>query len=82
MLENNDEPKVSYTYEERMAIATIRKSMLKKPEIISVIMEGGSYALAERVLVQAKTELAQLLEVSQAFVAAASVLAKQQKEEK
>jgi hypothetical protein len=70
----------AYTYEERMAINVIRKAMLKKPEIISVIMEGGSYAMAERVLLKAKGELAQLLEVNRAFVAAASVLAKQQKE--
>ena len=70
----------AYTYEERMAINTIRKSMLKKPEIISVIMKDGSYPMAERVLIQARDELAQLLEVNRAFVAAASVLAKQQKD--
>jgi hypothetical protein len=76
-----DETKpVGYTYEERIAINTIRKSMLKKPEIIAQIMEGGSYAMAERVLLKAKDELSQLLEVNRAFVAAASVLAKQQKE--
>jgi len=69
----------AYTYEERMAINTIRKSMLKKPEIIATIMEGGSYAMAERVLIKARDELAQLLEVNRAFVATASVLAKQQK---
>ena len=68
-----------YSYEERMAINTIRKSMLKKPELISHIMEGGSYAMAERVLLKARDELAQLLEVNRAFVAAASVLAEQQK---
>jgi hypothetical protein len=69
----------AYTYEERMAINTIRNSMRSKPEIISHIMEGGSYAMAERVLLKARDELAQLLEVNRAFVAAASVLAEQQK---
>jgi hypothetical protein len=78
-----DETKpVSYTYEERIAINTIRKSMLTKPEIIAHIMKDGSYAMAERVLLKASDELAQLLEVNRAFVAAASVLAKQQKESK
>lgn len=77
----SEEKKVAYTYEERMAIQTIRKSMLKKPEIIAEIMDGGSYSMAERVLLKAKDELAQLLEVSRAFVAAASTLAKQQKEQ-
>lgn len=77
----SEEKKVAYTYEERMAIQTIRKSMLKKPEIIAEIMDGGSYSMAERVLLKAKDELAQLLEVSRAFVAAAGALAKQQKEQ-
>jgi len=63
-----------------MAINTIRKSMRSKPEIIAEIMKDGSYAMAERVLLTAKGELSQLLEVNRAFVAAASVLAKQQKD--
>lgn len=72
---------VAYTYEERMAIQTIRKSMMKKPEIVSEIMKNGSYAMAERALLQARNEIKQLLEVTQAFTAAAAVLAKQQKEQ-
>ena len=70
----------AYTYEERMAINTIRKSMRSKPEIIAEIMKDGSYAMANSVLVKARDELAQLLEVNRAFIAAASVLAKQQKD--
>ena len=70
----------AYTIQEIEAINVIRKSMLTKPEIIDRIMKDGSYAMAERVLLKAKDELAQLLEVNRAFVAAASVLAKQQKE--
>jgi hypothetical protein len=78
-----DETKpVGYTYEERIAINTIRKSMLKKPEIIARIMDGAAHEMAARVLLKAKDELSQLLEVNRAFVAAASVLAKQQKESK
>ena len=72
--------KVHFTYEERNAIAVVRKSMRSKPEIITEIMKGGSYALAERVLIQAKTELNQQFEVNRAFIAAASELAKQHKE--
>jgi hypothetical protein len=78
-----DETKpVAYTYEERIAIKQIRESMLKKPEIIARIMDGAAHELAARVLLKAKDELSQLLEVNRAFVAAASVLAKQQKESK
>lgn len=71
---------VYYTYDELTAIRQIRKSMRKKPEIIAKIMEGASREMASRVLIQAKTELGQLLEVSRAFSAAAGVLAKQPKE--
>jgi hypothetical protein len=73
---------VHYTLQEIEAINTIRASMLKKPEIIDRIMKDGSYAMAERVLLKARDELSQLLEVNRAFVAAASTLAKQQKESK
>lgn len=72
---------VVYTYEERMAIQTIRESMMKKPEIVTEIMKGIGYGSAEAILVQAKQELEQAHAVVQAFVAAASVLAKKQKDE-
>ena len=71
--------RTDYSYEERGAIAVIRKAMLKKPEIITEIMRDQAYAQAGRLLMQAKTELAQLLEVNRAFIAAASILAKKQK---
>ena len=73
---------VWYTIDEIKAIDTIRKAMRTKPEIIARIMKDGSYAMAERVLLGAQDELSQLLEVNRAFVAAASTLAKQQKESK
>ena len=78
---NSPEPqKVYFSYEERNAIAVIRKAMLRKPEIINEIMKGSAHDMAVRVLIQAETELEQLLEVNRAFVAAASTLAKQEKE--
>ena len=70
---------VSYTMEERQAIVVIRKSMLKKPEIIEEIMKNGAYELAQRVLLKTRDELNQLLEVNRAFSTAAAVLAKKQK---
>jgi hypothetical protein len=74
--------KVHFTYEERNAIAVVRKSMRSKPEIITEIMKDLAHAQAADVLLHAKKELTQLLEVNRAFVAAASMLAKQQKERK
>jgi hypothetical protein len=76
---NEDEPTVTYTLDERKAINLIRKTMLRKPEIIQEIMRDTSYQLAERVLLQAKEELVQLLAVNRAFITAASTLVKQQK---
>jgi len=69
----------AYTIQEIEAIRVIRKSMLTKPEIINRIMQGGSREMAARVLVQAKDELAQLLEVNRAFIAASSALVKLEK---
>ena len=74
--------KTQYTYEEREAIQTIRKAMLKKPQIIELIMKDTSRAMAQRVLLKARDELGQLLEVNRAFVAAASTLVKAEKQEK
>lgn len=68
------------SYEERHALNTLRKSMRHKPWLIEELMKDMAYTQAASILMQAGTELTQLLEVNRAFVAAASVLAKQQKE--
>jgi hypothetical protein len=72
--------KLTLNYEERQAIAVIRKSMRSKPEIITYLMDGQSHAMAAEVLLKAKDELTCLLEVNRAFVAASSALVKQDKE--
>ena len=76
-----EEKKITtYNYEERNAIIVIRNVMRKKPDIIAEIMQGGSKEMAHRVLLKARDELAQLLEVNQAFIAAAAALDKKEKE--
>lgn len=72
----------AFTHEERDAIRVIRKAMLRKPEIIAAIFKDQAYTQAHSLLLQAKVELAQLLEVNRAFVAAAGVLAEKQKADK
>lgn len=69
-----------YSYDERNAIIVIRAAMLKKPHIIEEIMHNASRDMALRVLLKARDELAQLLEVNRAFVAASTALVKQEKE--
>lgn len=70
----------NYTYEERMAIILIRKSMIKKPDIITEIMKDAALQHANAVLLLAKTDLEQLLVVNRAFIAAAKTLVEHQKE--
>ena len=72
--------KLALTYDEQQAIAVIRKAMKTKPEIITYLMDGQSYAMAAKVLLKAQDELAQLLEVNRAFIAASLALVKQDKE--
>lgn len=82
-IETEPKPKpkpIQYTYEERQAIAVVRKSMRAKPEIVTEIMRDAGYEMASRVLIQTQKELNQLLAVSQAFSEAASVIAKHQQE--
>lgn len=70
---------MNYTYEERNAIAVLRKAMVKKPEIITELMKGQSKELASRVLLQARDELNMLLAATQAFAAAAKTLVDHEK---
>lgn len=72
-----DDVKASLTYEERQALAVLRKAMKRKPHIAAALMEGMGKEVAVTVLLQAKTEMAALLEVSRAFTTAAGVLAKE-----
>ena len=63
-------------YEERQALAVIRKALKRKPELAAAIMDGMSKEVATTVLLQTKKELDDLLAVSRAFSAAAGALAK------
>ena len=69
-----------YTYDERNAIALVRKTMLTKPEIIKEIMKDLPYLSSFNILQQAQRDLNQLLGVTQAFSEAAMAIMKQQKE--
>lgn len=68
------------TYEQRQAIATLRKGVRTNPGLIAEIMKDLPYEAAYRVLHQASTEMATLLAVSRAFSEAAAGLAKHQKD--
>jgi hypothetical protein len=67
---------IPLNYEEREAIKVIRKSMQRKPEIAAVIMQGMSKEAAVKVLLQARDELNDLMQMSRAFSEAARVLTK------
>lgn len=58
-------------YEERNAIATLRKSMVRKPEIVRELFKGMAREVITHALLQTKDEMAALLAVNQAMQAAA-----------
>lgn len=67
-------PKLNY--DERQAFMTVRKAIKRRPELAAALMEDMSKEVAVALLLQAKTELDQLLVVNRAFIAASSALAK------
>ena len=56
---------------ERQAIATLRKSLVRKPEIIRELCKGMSKEVITHALLQARDEMTTLLAVNQALQAAA-----------
>ena len=72
--------KPAITYEQRQAIATLRKGVRTNPGLVSEIMKGMPEEVAYHLLKQVSTEIAKLLEVTRAFSQAAAELAKQQKD--
>lgn len=65
---------LTLTYEERIALNTLRKSLPRKPELATALMQGMSKEVAYAVLKQVSKELNDMLIVSQAFSAAAKTL--------
>lgn len=66
--------KLSLTVDELRAFRLLRDVIRRKPQIIPALLEGISREVAINVLMKAKTELNQLLEVNRAFVSASSAL--------
>lgn len=62
------------TYEERNALAVIRKALQRKPGLAAALLEGMSKEAASRVLSQGQKELTDMLAVTRAFSAAAAKL--------
>lgn len=58
-------------YAEREAIATLRKSMVKKPEIVRDLFKGMAKEVITHALLQTRDEMTTLLAVNQAMQAAA-----------
>lgn len=68
--------KITLNYDERQALATIRKLLKRKPEAMGLLMEGMSKAAAVNVLLTAKKEMDDLHLMAQAMVAAAGLIVK------
>lgn len=68
--------KIALNYEERQALATIRKLFKRKPEAFGLLMEGMGKEAAVNVLLIAKKEMEDLHTMSKAMVLAASEIVK------
>jgi DNA-directed RNA polymerase subunit F len=68
--------KIALTYEERQALATVRKLLKRKPEAAAMLMQDLTKAAAVNVLLTAKKEMQDLHLMAQAMVAAAGIIVK------
>ncbi len=73
---------LALTYDERIAIKTLRKSMCSKPHIITMLLDQQSEEIAYITLKKLSEELNILLNVNQAFQTAAKALITQKRDEK
>lgn len=71
--------KIALTYEERQALAVIRKLFKRKPEAFGLLMEDMTKQAAVNVLLTAKKEMQDLHTMSKAMVLAASEIVKMDK---
>ena len=72
-------PKIALTWEEREALAVMRKLFKRTPEAIALLMQDMTKATAVNVLLTAKKELEDLHTMSKALVAAAAEIVKMEK---
>lgn len=63
-------------YDERQALATVRKLIQRKPEAMGLLMKDMTKEAAVNVLLSAKKEMQDLHLMAQAMVAAAGVIVK------
>ena len=70
---------IALTYEERQALATVRKLIQRKPEACGLLMQDMTKAAAVNVLLTAKKEMQDLHNMSKAMVLAASEIVKMDK---
>ena len=66
-------------YEERQAWLVVRKLLMRRPDVAPLLLEGLSKEMAVRVLLTARDELTQTLNVNRAFSAACAEIAKMEK---
>ena len=67
---------VTLNYEERQALATIRKLFKRKPEAFGILMQGMAKEAAVNGLLTAQKEMEDLHTMSKAMVLAASEIVK------
>jgi hypothetical protein len=72
--------KLKLSYEERLAFATVRKTIKRRPELAAVLLEGMAKEAATAVMLQIRDELKVMLDVNRAFSEVAFKLAQIEKD--
>lgn len=72
--------RAALSYTEREAIAVLRKSIVRKPEIIHELMRGQTQEVVTNALVMVYYKLNTMLQISRTFKEAAAMLAAAEKE--
>ena len=70
---------IKLSYDERMALQLIRKTIKRRPEVAAMLLEGMAKEAAVAVMLKIRDELALLLDINRAFSEVAGKLAQLEK---
>lgn len=70
---------IKLSYDERMALQTIRKTIKRRPEVAAMLLDGMAKEAAVAVMLKIRDELALMLDINRAFSEVAGKLAQLEK---
>ena len=79
MLDEVNMKPIKLSYDERMALQTIRKTIKRRPEVAAMLLDGMAKEAAVAVMLKIRDELALMLDINRAFSEVAGKLAQLEK---